>query len=105
MDLYQQEQTRDGAGGNSATQALRQEEESSYQKKAVMLLNDENCYKFIVVSMHGFRFLEVVKYTARNTTNLMQVVDFIGLMQVVESIAFLQVCRQVASLKAVAFLS
>ena len=51
MDLYQQEQTREGAGGNSATQALRQEEETSYQKKSVLLLNDDNCYKFIVVSL------------------------------------------------------
>ena len=50
MELYQQEQTREGTGGNSATQVLRQEEEMSYQKKAEMLLNDENCYKFIVVS-------------------------------------------------------
>ena len=65
MDLYQQEQTREGAGGNSATQALRQEEESSYQKKAVLLLNDENCYKFIVVSMHFIRFVNVVRYTVR----------------------------------------
>jgi paired amphipathic helix protein Sin3a len=51
MELYQQEQTREGAGGNSATQVLRQEEEISYQKKAELLLNDENCYKFIVVSV------------------------------------------------------
>ncbi|XP_046857434.1 paired amphipathic helix protein Sin3b-like isoform X2 [Xenia sp. Carnegie-2017] len=48
MDLYQQEQSREGAGGNSATQGLRKEEEISYQKKAEALLNDENCYKFIV---------------------------------------------------------
>ncbi|XP_028417065.1 paired amphipathic helix protein Sin3a-like [Dendronephthya gigantea] len=47
-ELYQQEQTREGAGGNSATQVLRQEEEMSYQKKAETLLNDECCYKFIV---------------------------------------------------------
>ena len=50
-ELYQQEQTREGAGGNSATQVLRQEEEISYQKKAELLLSDENCYKFIVVSI------------------------------------------------------
>jgi paired amphipathic helix protein Sin3a len=50
-ELYQQEQTREGAGGNSATQLLRQEEEISYQKKAELLLSDENCYKFIVVSI------------------------------------------------------
>lgn len=56
MELYQQEQTREGAGGNSATQALRQEEEISYQKKAEMLLNDENCYKFIVVRLRCLLF-------------------------------------------------
>ena len=47
--MYQQEQAREGAGGNSATQSLRQEAEAAYQKKAEVLLNDENCYKFVVV--------------------------------------------------------
>lgn len=50
VDLFHQEQRKNGAGGFCKTASKRLAAELAYQRRAETNLNDENCFKVYIVS-------------------------------------------------------
>ena len=52
MTMFNDERKTGGTGGPLATAHQRAQAEASYQKRAEVLLSEENCFKVTVVSLH-----------------------------------------------------
>ena len=50
-ELFKAEKANEATGGPSATVTARSAAELAYQKKSENLLTDENCFKFLFVSI------------------------------------------------------
>lgn len=60
FDLYHQEQRKSGAGGFCKTASKRLAAELAYQRRVETNLNDENCFKVYIVSIHLRPFFRYV---------------------------------------------
>lgn len=50
VELFHQEQKKNGTGGYCKTANTRSSAETSYQRRAEAILQDENCFKVYIVS-------------------------------------------------------
>lgn len=50
VDLFHQEQRRNGTGGYCKTANKRLSAETAYQRRAEEILHEENCFKVYIVS-------------------------------------------------------